>query len=560
MKRALLSLIVLIGAAFSLSGQNKGYGWPMDYKPVSFSSTYGELRRNHFHAGLDWRTGGHSGEKLYAIKEGYVCRLSVSPVGYGNAVYIAHPDGTMSVYGHMDSFRSDLAERVRDEQYKKQSFRVVIEPEEGEFPVAKGEFIGYSGNTGQSGGPHLHMEIRRDWDNLPINYLADGTYEVKDTQKPVINRVAFYAFEDSLTVPMVRRINMVSNPGKYKGTVRVSDKFYIAIDAVDYMEGTTGRLAVENYRVYLDSEKIFDFKVGDVPYSEGRYFACLVQQGEKGRDLLKTWCVPNNGLAYKIQSVNDGIICLEDEDVHTVKIVVSDCFGNSSSCAFPVKRDSGIKVFEPADTVGLFAALWYIPQVYSRDGVTMAIEPASLNASTYIKCDKIGRANPAAGVYSDIWRFGDESIHLQKNIKVRFDTSLVPEELSGKAYIAKKNDDGDYSFAGNTPYENRLEASCRFGTFCVLTDTEAPTLTPRVSDGAKLPASGRFSIEASDEGSGIASYDAKMDGKWILSQLYNGRIQIYPDSSHRSSSLHHMEISATDHCGNTSTVEFDVVY
>ena len=101
MKRFILSLAVLFGAIASVAAQDKGYGWPMDFRPVSFSSTYGELRRNHFHAGLDWRTGGHTGEKLYSIMDGYVCRLSVSPTGYGNAVYIAHPNGTMSVYGHM---------------------------------------------------------------------------------------------------------------------------------------------------------------------------------------------------------------------------------------------------------------------------------------------------------------------------------------------------------------------------------------------------------------------------------------------------------------------------
>ena len=361
--RRFLSVVFFLLLTVAAFAQNNGYGWPMELRPVSFSSTYGELRRNHFHAGLDWRTGGRSGEPLHAIKGGYVCRLSVSPVGYGTAVYIQHPDGTMSVYGHMASFREDLAERVRRQQYQEKSYRVVIYPGPEEFPVSKGDVIGLSGNSGSSGGPHLHMEIRTDGDNLPVNYLADGTYPVKDSKPPVISRVGFYAFEDSMAVPVVRRLQMVSNPDKFKGTVPVSDKFYVAVDAVDYMEGTTGRLAVERYRVYLDSEKVFDFKVGNVPYSEGRYFACLVQQGESGRDLLKSWCVPNNGLLYKIDAVNDGIISLEDDDTHTLKIVVADCFGNSASCSFSVKRDPRIKVFDPADTLGKFAALWYVPSV-----------------------------------------------------------------------------------------------------------------------------------------------------------------------------------------------------
>ena len=559
MRRLLPVLCALLLSVAALA-QNKGYGWPMDLKPASFSSTYGELRRNHFHAGLDWRTGGHSGEKLYAIKEGYVCRLSVSPVGYGNAVYIQHPDGTMSVYGHMDRFRDDLAQRVRSEQYKNKSYRVVFELGPGEFPVEKGEFIGLSGNTGSSGGPHLHMEIRSDGDNLPMNYLASGVYKVEDSKKPVINRVAFYAFEDSTSVPQVRRLQMISSPDKYKGTVRVSEKFYVAIDAVDYMEGTSGRLAVENYRVYLDSDKVFDFKVGDVPYSDGRYFACLVQQGESGRDLLKTWCVPNNGLLYKIQADNDGIITLEDDAIHTLKVVVSDCFGNSSSCSLDLKRDATIKVFDAADTVGQIAALWYVPTIYSRDGMTMMIEPASLNASAYLRCDKVALARPEAGRWSDTWRLGDEDIHLQKRLKLRFDTSLVPDDLKDKTFIAKIDDDGKASFAGNERGEGGISAACRFGTYYVAVDTVAPRLSPRVEDGAKLPESGRFSVEASDYESGIASYDALMDGEWILSQYYNGRIQIYPDERHRRGRRHTMEVTAWDNCGNSTAVEFEVIY
>lgn len=555
--RRLLPVVCALLLSMAAVAQNKGYGWPMDLKPASFSSTYGELRRNHFHAGLDWRTGGHSGEKLYAIKEGYVCRISVSPVGYGNALYIQHPDGTMSVYGHMDSFRDDIARRVRAEQYKNKSYRVYFEPGEREFPVEKGEFIGFSGNTGSSGGPHLHMEIRTDGDNLPLNYLADGTYTVKDSKPPVISRVGFYAFEDSSAVPVVRRLQMISNPEKYKGTVPVSDKFYVAMDAVDYMEGTTGRLAVERYRVWLDSEKVFDFKVGNVPYSDGRYFACLVQQGESGRDLLKTWCPPNNGLLYKIDAVNDGIICLEDDEPHTLKIVVADCFGNSASCSLKVQRDASIKVYDPADTVGKFAALWYVPSVYSKLGMTVTIPAAALNASTYISCEIMGRSDRSLGLYSHSWRIGSKDIHLQKPLKIRFDLPSDLDVPSDKLYISRSDEDGT-AFAGNDHRGNSLEGGGKFGIYTVILDERAPILHPYPNE--KLPASGRFHVRAEDSGSGIASYDAQWDGEWILSQLVKGFIQFYPDERHRTGGPHTVRVSATDHCGNTSEVEFKVIY
>lgn len=561
MRRILTVLFALLTASAAFAQDaGGGYGWPLDITPASFSSTYGELRRNHFHAGLDWRTNARSGYALHAIKSGYICRVSVSPTGYGNAIYIQHPDGTMSVYGHMDRFRSDIAARVREEQYRNQRYKVDFQLDPNDFPVAKGEVFGYSGNTGSSGGPHLHMEIRRDGDNLPVNYLASGVYTVKDTKSPVINRVAFYAFEDSTSIPVVRRLQMVSNPDKFKGTVTVSDKFYVAIDAVDYLDGSNGRMAVERYSVWLDGEKFFEFKVGDVPYSKGRYFASLVQQGETGRDLLKTWCVPNNGLSYKINSVNDGIVTLEDDAVHTIKIVVADCFGNSTGCSFPVKRDAALRVYEPSDTVGKFAALWYAPSLYSKDGLTLVIEPASLNASTYISCERTISASPAMGRYSDVWCVGDESIHLQKRLKLRLDASQVPDDLKDKAFIARLEKDGSISYAGNTPVDGGLQAECRFGIYFVAVDTAEPLLHPRVLDGAELPANGRFSVEAEDSGSGVDTFEVLWDGEWILCQLVGGRIQVYPDDSHSTGGRHNVYVSATDHCGNASSVEFEVIY
>lgn len=561
MRRIFSVLFALLSAAAAFAQDaGSGYGWPLDITPASFSSTYGELRRNHFHAGLDWRTNARSGYALHAIKSGYICRVSVSPTGYGNAVYIQHPDGTMSVYGHMDRFRNDIAARVREEQYRCRRYKVDFQLDETDFPVAKGEVFGYSGNTGSSGGPHLHMEIRRDGDNLPVNYLASGVYPVKDTKPPVINRIGFFAYEDSSSVPVVRRLQMISGPDKFKGTVSVTDKFYVAIDAVDYLDGSNGRMAVERYSVWLDGEKFFEFKVGDVPYSEGRYFASLVQQGEAGRDLLKTWCVPNNGLAYKINSANDGIVTLEDDAVHTIKIVVADCFGNSTGCSIPVRRDASLRVYEPSDTVGKFAALWYAPTLISKDGLALFIEPASLNASAYITCERTSKASPESGRYSDVWRVGDESLHLQKRMRLKLDASQVPEELRDKAYIARIEKDGTASYAGNTAVEGGLQAECRFGTYFLTVDTDAPVLHPRVLDGATLPASGRFSIEAEDSGSGVATFDVQWDGEWILCQLLGGRIQVYPDESHRTGGRHTVSVTAADHCGNTASVELDVIY
>ena len=552
--------VLLVLSGKTASAQNYGYVYPLEpQQPSSFSGTYGELRGNHFHAGVDWRTGGKVGQPLHAIKAGYVCRLSVSPTGYGNAVYINHGDGTMSVYGHMNDFRDDIAQRVRREQYARESYSVDFTLKEDEFPLEQGEVFGHSGNTGSSGGPHLHMEIRTDEGNLPVNYLADGTYPVVDKTSPVIRRIGFYAFEDTTAVPLTSRLALVGNPDKYSGEVAVSEKFYVAVDAVDLMDKASFRYAADRYTVYFDSKKVFSLKIGDIPYSEGKYYKCLVQEGEKGADLIKGYVVPNNGFSYKYETTDNGIITVGDDKRHTVKVVVADPFGNAASCEINVRRSPSAAAGCKADTTGR-AMLWYMPNFYMNEELTFVLPAASLPNSTFVACNKLGEAKPSEGILSGIWQIGDPSTPLVQKGILRFaepDSTGCPAD---KLFIAGCGSGGSLWFAGGRNDSGALEARCGFGTYCVAVDTLAPVLVPRVVDGAALPSDGRFSIEASDKGAGVARCRVEMDGKWILCQFYRGRIQVYPDSSHKNGKIHRVKVSASDYCENCSEIEFSVKY
>ena len=550
---------ILVLSGVTASAQKYGYEYPMELQPASFSGTYGELRGNHFHAGVDWRTNGRVGQPLHAIKDGYICRLSVSPTGYGNAVYINHGDGTMSVYGHMNDFRDDIAARIRREQYAKESYSVDFTLTEDEFPIEQGEVFGHSGNTGSSGGPHLHMEIRKDDGNLPLNYLADGTYPVEDKTSPTIRRVGFYAYEDTTSVPLTSRLAMISSPQSYSGVVPVSEKFYVAVDAVDLMDKASFRYAVDRYTVYFDSKKVFSLRIGDVPYSDGKYYKCLVQEGEKGADLIKSHVVPNNGFAYKSECTDNGIMTVSDTRQHTVRIVVADPFGNTSSCELQVRRSPSAVAESAADTTGR-AMLWYMPNFYMNEDLTFVLPAASLMNSAYVACTKVGEADRAGGIYSGIWQIGDADIPLVQKGRLRFaepDSLDCPAE---KLFVAGCGSGGSLWYAGKRNDAGALEARCGFGTYCVAVDTLAPVLSPRVTDGAALPDNGRFSVEASDDRSGIASYRVEMDGKWILCQLHRGRIQVYPDASHKTGKMHSVRVSAADNCENCSEIEFSVKY
>ncbi len=179
MRRALF--ILFLFSSFNISAQERGQGFRIPVNvPVSLSGNYGELRATHFHAGIDIRVGGVPGAPLYAAEDGFISRISVSPTGYGLALYIDHPKGVTTLYGHMQEFAPAIASWVREQQYNAQSFSVNLKPDKNQFPVKKGDFIGKAGNTGSSGGPHLHFEVRETSTQIPLNPLKEAGIKVQD--------------------------------------------------------------------------------------------------------------------------------------------------------------------------------------------------------------------------------------------------------------------------------------------------------------------------------------------------------------------------------------------
>ena len=170
------------------------YGKPLDI-PIYLSATFGEIRPNHIHAGLDIKTQGVEGKKVFAVADGYISRIGVSPYGYGNVLYITHYDGYTSVYAHLQRFSGEIAKYVKDYQYKHKKFASQIYPDKDRFPMKKGDLIAYSGNSGGSGGPHLHFEIRHTLSEKPVNPMYFG-YQIEDNVRPLIQGVAVYPVGD----------------------------------------------------------------------------------------------------------------------------------------------------------------------------------------------------------------------------------------------------------------------------------------------------------------------------------------------------------------------------
>ena len=166
---------------------------PMN-KPILLSGNFGELRATHFHSGIDIRTGGVEGLPVVCVKEGRLVRVSVSPTGYGQALYIEHPDGTTTVYGHLQRFVSQITEIVRELQYRQESFKIDADFRPYKLVFRQGDTIAYSGNSGSSGGPHLHFEVRNTLTEHTLNPLH--YYQIRDMKAPVIRKLYLYAISE----------------------------------------------------------------------------------------------------------------------------------------------------------------------------------------------------------------------------------------------------------------------------------------------------------------------------------------------------------------------------
>jgi len=533
MKRILSLAAVFVLIVTSASAQETAIK-PVNV-PMSFSGTYGELRHNHFHQGVDWRVGGKVGDPIHAIKSGYVWKVSVSNTGYGNAVYINHPDGTTSVYGHMLSFREDLAARVKEEQYARESFSVTLEFSPEEYPLAQGDVIGKVGNTGASAGPHLHMEVRETQNNLPLNYISMGYYSPQDNMAPHFRRTFFYGLDTTSVIPRPYKVASIYNPLMNSKLIELPAISYVAVDAYDIQNGTSGKLAVEEYGVFLDGGEIFHFKVGNVGYEEGPYISSLIQQGEGGADLVKSRIDPGNLLSLKTSSVNDGLILLDDFDTHDLKLEATDEHGNKSVVKFKIRRNDSIEPHrtEVDSTVKQVPLLWYTPNIIVDGDFSYILPVGALTASSTAQYRIIAPKDSVNGIWSDVWSITAPGVALQKNGRIKI-KSNVPEELADKAFIARYFK-GSLSYAGSR---------VGFGAYCIATDTQSPVI--------EMDNRGRIRIK--DDRSGVDSVRLEIDGEWHLFKYYRGVLTIL-DKQSLTKGSHKIKITAIDNCGNSSVFE-----
>ena len=537
------------------------YGAPMKI-PFFLAGNFAELRPNHFHGGIDIKTQGRTGIPVYAAAQGSVSRISISPTGYGNALYIDHPNGTTTVYGHLESFVPSIEDYLRKAQYEKETFAIDLVVPAGTLPFKKGEQIAYSGNAGASGGPHLHFEIRRTKEQILLNPLLFNM-PVNDKTKPIIQALMVYPVSDDAGVSgkqLPQRFpTFLAGAGyKLKGNlpIPVWGKIGFGLQTFDMLDGNSNKCGIYSIKLSVDDKLIYSFAMDKVVLEENKYvnshmdYALAIRTGQR---LYRTWLQPGNKLSIYNVIEKRGIYQATDKKPHHVKYEVTDAYGNATSLAFTIQS---VEVkFKPLENIG---------------------EQFKYNRNNHIRNDDIEFKIPQGALYDDVdfryakkpgnakfrspvYQLHNSSVPLHFACPLRIRAVNLPVKLESKVMLAQVDPTSGRVYSATGKFvDGWVEGNIRaLGNYALVVDTVAPKIIPlSIATKNKLQEPNKLRFTITDNLSGIETFRGTIDTHWVLFEydLKNNLISYTFDKSRIQFGKNHvLNLEVTDYKGNTST-------
>ena len=323
------------------------YDFPLRDVAGYYSANFGEMRPNHFHSGTDFKTNGVEGKPVIAVSDGYVSRILQSPTGYGLALYVVHPNGTTSVYGHLSRFRKDIADYVFAERHRLKQSRVDLYCKEGQFTVKRGEEIARSGNTGSSQGPHLHFEIRDSRTGKTFNIIKQGIVTPKDDISPYIMKVHY------IEVDTVRGVPVHSRPATYavhkadnttyrtaqQSPIKVGRTGYFVVETSDRKNDVANTYGVYNLVEKIDGKTIFEYRNDGFTFDLSRYCNAVsyypIQRSSRN-EAMRTALLQGGTKYFYPTLVNRGVVTTTAEQTRDVEFLITDDCGNTSTLKFQI--------------------------------------------------------------------------------------------------------------------------------------------------------------------------------------------------------------------------------
>ncbi|WP_317236663.1 M23 family metallopeptidase [Flavobacterium luminosum] len=487
---------------------------PMDI-PLSLSGSFGELRPNHFHAGIDFRTQKKEGLPVYAAADGYISRIKISTTGLGKCIYIDHPNGFTTVYGHLQKTSDTIQAILNKEHYLKQKYEIEIFPKANEILVKKGELIAYSGNTGSSGGPHLHFEIRDTKTENIINPLFFGFGDqVKDNIKPQLNGVIAYALTDSSSVNgSLKPVNLpftLQKDGSYTADkVNAMGKIGFALNAFDTSNDSYGKNGIHKLEAFINGTLCYSYEFDTFSFDETRYINDFIDY-PRYKQLHQRYQKLFVGHLYPsiIKTIKDkGILDLSSRFNFTYKVVLEDFHGNKTVINIPVAYDDkAIAQPLPVEKTPYFLNARK-DNAYAKDGIVVFFPEDTFYSDFFLKFDVVNKE----------LLLHDDKVAVNNPFQITFDVSEIPTEAREKMFIANlvgEKTEFNYTFKKENQFSIKTK---KLGKFFLSKDETAPKIyAPNFKEGANLDTLGYLKISISDDLSGIKEYNAYLNGKWIL--------------------------------------------
>ncbi|MGL5272799.1 MAG: M23 family metallopeptidase, partial [Phocaeicola sp.] len=476
-KKEIIALGIFLVSIFQLSAQQAdqpSFIAPFDF-PLVLSGAFGELRSNHFHGGLDFKTQGAVGKPIRNIAAGYVSRAVVTPGGYGQALYVTHPNGYTSIHGHLLKFASPIQKRVEEYQYQQESFAVDLRFEPNEFCYEAGQIIALSGNEGYSFGPHLHMEIRETDTWAMIDPLQFYKHLIKDTTPPKASFVMVYpqlgkGVVDASTNKKRIPIQQLQTPIEAWGDIA------IGIKAFDYMDGTTNHYGVRKVTLFVDDQEYFRSTIDKVYPEENRMINAWADYEEhrtQGKWVMRSYLLPNAKLHQLQADQHNGIITINEERPYKIRYELEDLHQNRSTYSFTLIGKT--QPIPSANYLGKQVLQYHKGNVVQEVGMQLTIPSGAL----YYDVDLMNQVLIEIDTTPRIYQLHDTPIplHIPCSLQIRVPSSLNVDP--SKYYIAQITNGKRLSSAGGTYTDGWVKTNIReLGSYTIAVDTIPPRVTP----------------------------------------------------------------------------------
>ena len=529
---------------------------PMDI-PVLLSGNFGELRSNHFHSGIDFKTQGVEGKPIHSVQDGYVSRISVSPWGYGNGLYITHPDGTTTVYGHLQKFSQKITAYLKEKQYEQESFNVNLSLTPDELPVKEGELVALSGNTGSSGGPHLHFEVRDTETEEPMDPIEYYKDLIKDTQAPKIQGIMVYSMPGKGVVNGSRRklelkpVTAKNGKQTLTGKIEAWGEIGLAVKGYDYMDNTSNIYGIKDITLTADSQVIFHSNLDRFAFDESRYlnsFTDFEEWKEHRSFYIKSFVDPGNRLRF-IESLNRGILTIDEPRTYHLTYQLADAFGNTAQLSIRIEGKE--QPIPEIDTENTELFHWWSDNRFGAKGIRLTIPKGNLYDDLYFHYSV--KEDSAALGATHILHNKPVAFHKSAKLSLRLQTDTLDNK---QQYGIVRLQNGRRSWTGGVYRNGWVDADIKeMGSYTLGQDLVPPTITPL--NPATWVSKQAIALRLSDNLSGVQTYRGEIDSQYVLFEMNSKSVITYHfDKERLARGKHTLKLVVTDACGNQSTYTY----